>query len=799
MRSVQVYVEGQRLELFKDEQITIQSEQQNIKDIQSVKTDFSQTFTIPTTPNNNKIFKHFYESSIDANIDHNIRRKAHIEIDLIPFRKGEIQIEKSQLKKGQAESYSVTFYGEVVALKDKFGDELLSDISELSDESYSYTASNVLATVQDDTLSAVKFPLVLDRTVSYNTGDSDDISHSGSGAVHTDELFPALNMSTLFNVLQTRYGITFSGTFFSDDRFRRAYLHCKNANEFQFITKNVDIPLTSPTADGANFNTSLSVSDYVYGSSVNISNEEITYLFPSAGTYAQQFVEHYVEMTITNISDATQTYYIDVFNNGVLERVIQGQGNATKLLTPYYNNQGLNNNSFTFRVRATDGITFTSTIAYYQKFTGVASNGAVTNLFNVFGGIDSMNLPQDLDVTQYIPNMKVLDFFKGVLNMFNLTCYGLGNDTYQIEPLDDWYQKGAVIDITPHVDIDTIDVNRVPLYKNIDFQYKPSKSVTNEAFRDLFSRDFGNARSSFDYDGGEYKIELPFTNLMFNRFTGTDLQVGFNVDTSLNSYVPEPSIFYMYESTNADFNMNDGSHQALTSYVPFGQDVKYQGGTSSLNFSADYSTLLNEPSQVNLFSSFYYPYLGNLYNLKNRNIKLKAILPVSLITSLQLNDRLVIRDKRYIINSMNTNVTNGEVSLDLIQDFRATLSETGVAPPDIIKPDNSAQCLDVRVLLPKNCVSASISGSANIISITPTTITEDSTITVCIPENVATTGRILTEDELFNLALEDGSGDDVLQEEGTAIPSEEAYVLTITYTFSDGTTASSQQVIIQEP
>ena len=59
MRSVQVYVEGQRLELFKDEQITIQSEQQNIKDIQSVKTDYSQTFTIPTTPNNNKIFKHF--------------------------------------------------------------------------------------------------------------------------------------------------------------------------------------------------------------------------------------------------------------------------------------------------------------------------------------------------------------------------------------------------------------------------------------------------------------------------------------------------------------------------------------------------------------------------------------------------------------------------------------------------------------------------------------------------------------------------------------------------------------------
>ena len=74
--------------------------------------------------------------------------------------------------------------------------------------------------------------------------------------------------------------------------------------------------------------------------------------------------------------------------------------------------------------------------------------------------------------------------------MFNLTCYGLGDNKYQIEPLDQWYQKGAIIDVTPYVDIETIGVDRVPLYKNIDFAYKPSKSITNEAFRDLFSREY---------------------------------------------------------------------------------------------------------------------------------------------------------------------------------------------------------------------------------------------------------------------------------------------------------------------
>ena len=44
----------------------------------------------------------------------------------------------------------------------------------------------------------------------------------------------------------------------------------------------------------------------------------------------------------------------------------------------------------------------------------------------------------------------------------------------------------------------------------------------------------GDARSSFDYDGGEYKDENYHSrNLMFNKFTDTDLQVGFNVDSQV--------------------------------------------------------------------------------------------------------------------------------------------------------------------------------------------------------------------------------------------------------------------------
>ncbi len=64
MRSVQVYIEGERLELFKDEDISIKSSQQSISDISKVMTDFSKSFNIPATPHNNAIMQHFYNRSV---------------------------------------------------------------------------------------------------------------------------------------------------------------------------------------------------------------------------------------------------------------------------------------------------------------------------------------------------------------------------------------------------------------------------------------------------------------------------------------------------------------------------------------------------------------------------------------------------------------------------------------------------------------------------------------------------------------------------------------------------------------
>ena len=588
------------------------------------------------------------------------------------------------------------------------------------------------------------------------------------------------------------------------------------------------------TADSDNYNEDLedTIGSYIQlDGGIHLKHQPESELFPNiptvvtSGGYTVNYdirgLYHHAFVNVTNVSNLNSTYYIDVFENGSLVRTIEGQGDSETQINSgqFYSNDNLSLDSvFTFRIRANSFLTLNVEVVNRQTLTladsslgGVNENGFQNPDFaltvrvyeNHFRADSNVTLSTDLDIAQYMPKMKVSDFFKGILNMFNLTCYGLGSedgvDSYQIEPVDDWYLQGGIIDITEHVDSTSLSIDRVPLYKNIQFEYAESKSATNEQFTKLFKKGFGNTSSQFDYDGGEYKIKLPFENLMFNRFTDTDFQVGMTLDGSLNSYIPKPMILYMYDSTPADFNINTGVHDTLSSYVPFGQDAKHNNTDVSLNFSADYSTLTGQPSERNLFAEYYYPYLGNLYNLKNRNTKAKAVLPISILSSIKLNDRLIIKNKRYLINSMSTNLTTGEVNLDLLNDFRPVISESGSGgATQPIEIDSSAQCLGINVLFPPNAVSVSVS-CAGATSVTPTTLTESGIVTVCFPANDGTSGYITTEDSLFNISLEDGSGNDIIQEASTGGTSMIPYLVLMTYTMSDGSTSLSGQVVFQNP
>ncbi|QDP57220.1 MAG: hypothetical protein Unbinned221contig1000_8 [Prokaryotic dsDNA virus sp.] len=779
MSSVQVYIEGRRLELFNDEQINIKSSQQNIKEIDKVKTDFSKSFNIPCTPNNNQIFEHFYESDVNMTYDQNLRRNASIEIDLVPFKEGQISMSKAKVTEGHAESYEITFYGNLTSLKDKFGEEKLSDIDELSDINYDYTEANVRNSITSSSLASVKFPLILNRTLS-NVTDNIDFT----------ELFPAINLLTIINKIQTRYGITFSGTFFGEDRFKQAYMLFKNSEDMNFRTESKSLSL-SPIVGGG----------YIANDTVSYENQPFNELFPNITppflhVQVEQLnnIKHKTFIEIANVNDTNAFYHIEVYNNGVLFKTLAGSGNATRLVNKDESNKVLNRN-FTFRIYADRPLTCTFNITYRQEGKAFFEPTMVSQTdSNEYTATSSVSLSGDIDFKSLAPEIKVMDFFKGVLNMFNLTCYGLGNDVYQVETLDSFYAKGTVRDITKYVDSKSVEINKVPLFRRINFEYQKSESVTNAFFLDTFGHGYGNAKNQFNYDGGEFNVKLPFENIMFGNYESSDLHLGYTIKSDLSKYIPKPTILYANGLVTQDVKI---SNTTESEYLTFGQDLTVNGIDYTLNFMPLSSTRTGNIVDNTLYKTYYEGYLSNLYNLKNRNVKVSARLPIDILSKLELNDRLIIRGKRYVINSLDVELTSQMAKLDLLMDFTETIAEGSSSSVPIIQTDGESQCIDVPVSFPNNTIQADITDVlGNITSITPSQIPSEQSISVCIPENTTSEAFLLTESGDF-LQTEDGIS--LVNQEQTSGGVEEQYVLKITYTFIDGSQSESFVLIEQQP
>jgi len=734
----QTELEFARLELFNDEKITVSSTIQNISDISKIFTDYSQGFTIPCSPTNNAIFQHFYQNDVDATIDYQNRYNAYIEIDTILFRRGKIQLEKTNLKNGQADSYSVTFYGAGVSLKDFFNEDKLSQLN-YSTLDHNYTNQEVYNRVTIDSTVTdynVRYPLISSNRVWQFAGsvplpngnvpswydntahNHNDIGQNAGEIVYT-ELFPAVRVASIFSLIQSKYGITFNGLFLQSDLFKKAFLLYKNKESYHYTNNPVELDFTSSSGALASaFNTT-------------------TNSFTRIELDTTNTVNHILYYTVVSLSASPSDYFIDMYRNGVYTNTrsgtLVGSGNQ-------FSENVFENEIITFKIRSYNAITIGINFTYNRTLfdsgvittqTGTAVTTATTTSFTDLAGL--------------APDLKVSDFITGICKEFNLTVYSNTKNVFTFDPIQYWYSKGAVVDITEYTDITSIEIERMKLYKSIEFKYQDSECMLNKYFLEsplnADAHGYGNTKIGFNYDGGEYKIESPFENLLFNNF-GNQLQVGYCLNKELAPYIPKPCLLYMNEL--ATLTAGDKIHwdgQASTAeYVPFGQDsnILFETGLIplTLNFGEEISSfyLVNNPNTI--YALYYRDYLVNLYNPKNRLVKVKTILPVSLLTQLQLNDRLIIRDKRYLINEMQSDLTTGDVSFTLISDFAQ------VKPIKLVNtPTGTGNTLRFAILFTNGATQVRIGKSAGDVTLSSVLFTAEGYLNVTVPTHAA---RVIT-------------------------------------------------------
>jgi hypothetical protein len=194
-RELQLYIQDTRVDLFKDETVSLTDTIQNVRDIAKIFTTFTKTFTLPASQVNNKLFQHYYNFDIlntsltKSAFDARKKVTARIELNHIPFKEGKIKLEGVDMKSNQPSAYRVTFFGNTVDLKDIIGEDKLNVLTSLNSLNKDFDASNIETYLKTDpSTSDIIVPLITHtQRLFYNSGHTHQsdtgnyIITSGSG------------------------------------------------------------------------------------------------------------------------------------------------------------------------------------------------------------------------------------------------------------------------------------------------------------------------------------------------------------------------------------------------------------------------------------------------------------------------------------------------------------------------------------------------------------------------------------------------------------------------------------------
>ena len=269
MLQLQLYIEGKQVELYKDESISLTQSIQDIKDISKVFTDYTKTFNVPASKENNKIFKHFYNFHIRSynsktgdfeSFDARKKKEAELQLNYKPFKQGKIKFEGVQLKNNEPHTYKLTFFGNTVNLKDVLKEDKLSNLSQLSLFDFEYNDTNIISFMSngkdveffDGTIEdAIIFPLITHSgRLIYDTTETNDATNkiynvnplsgaTNNHGVPISELKPAIRLYAIIKAIENQvgYNLRFSSDFFNSTNYDfynlYLWLHNKEGGLFQ--------------------------------------------------------------------------------------------------------------------------------------------------------------------------------------------------------------------------------------------------------------------------------------------------------------------------------------------------------------------------------------------------------------------------------------------------------------------------------------------------------------------------------------------------------------------------------------
>ena len=708
MQELQLYIESDRLDLFKDETVSLTQTIQNVKQIDKLFTAFTKTFSVPASKTNNKIFQHYYNFNIVDGYDARKKKAGRIELNTLPFQTGRIRLDGVTLKNNLAHTYKITFFGNTVELTDILGEDKLGSLA-FSDSKYdlTYSAAGVLAKMQQATgaNAYVITPLIThtDRLFfqsGVNTQDSTNLWYHSSHhqGVWWNQLKFALRLYEIIKEIEIKYtvangyntSLVFSEDFFSTSNLSFYDLYMWLHRKSGAVQPDQQIPTFESLVNNWTASASQIIVDY---STITIPATLVT--APNKITTNT--------ITCTPIgADAAKPYSVVVSLNGSTV-FTSTQAAGTQTILP-----GLNflvaNGVYTVSIihpQTLGTIVFTS---IEWEIEGDSSTGFYTDTAtsNTFTASESF----DFQIPNQIPDVTIMSFLTGLFKMFNLVAYVNDSGEIVVRPLeatsgvDYSYYTSADINgldepvdynISEYVDTTESEVNIALPYKEIVYAYEGTGTYLAKQHNQLFGTSWGALKyiggTNTDGTGGLnyntateiYKVIAPFEHMKYERLVNvtnsllTTIQWGWSVNENSQPYVGKPLIFYgIRQSGGTDISYRSSSNAASSEdayWIP--SNALYQSSSSGKE-NIHFNNELNE-YEVNsdqftetLFSVYHSEYIIDVFNQARRLTQITSYLPLRIIYNFKLNDTFTINSKTYRINSITTELQSGKSKMELL-------------------------------------------------------------------------------------------------------------------------------------
>lgn len=595
----------ERVDFFDFESIELNSSFQDIRDISKVFTDYSKTFSVPASPKNNKIFRHYYNSNIEDGFDARIKQKAEIYLNGVLFKVGYVRLTKSTYKGSKPHSYRITFFGALTKIQNVIGVSELSELSTLDKYNHTYNIDNVnngfrtgLELSSTGMITGAGKDIVYPSIsasekwfydsngstapVKFNQGFSANIYDEeglGNYGINWLNLKPAIKVKHIISAIEDKYSsIDFSDDFFGTAEFDDLYM-LLHSNKGALAPKSSTNADTSVTYRIGSSNID---SDFSLDSGGEERRPMLTY-WEDAGLNQVRVFQYHVIVDVSNVTKSgggsNPIYTLEVLDgNTVIDRSVGLNGDAqiTSVLCSE-NRKEWDNISVRVSSRENELATFELDVELKRFRFKVADVGIeeyicdVQNFINDGGTpvtesslystkiAGTQSLVQNIEITKNMPKMKIIDFLTGIFKTFNLTAIVNSSGQIQVKPLVDFYNSGNTIDITNMVDNSDLEVNRMDLFKNISFEFSEPKTFGIINNNELSQTDYGNLEyesvangtdASLIFDGKDYKVKLPFEKVYYERLFDEDnndktsFGNGWLVDKDQNEVITKPILFF---------------------------------------------------------------------------------------------------------------------------------------------------------------------------------------------------------------------------------------------------------------